>query len=69
MLVRCLICEKRKYDETECELVPIGPGDRWASIRYGYKCPECAALTNTPGERATPEPAKTFNNKRKKNDY
>ena len=42
MLVRCCICEKRKYDETECELVPIGPGDRWASIRYGYKCPECA---------------------------
>lgn len=42
MLVRCWICQKRKYDETECELVPIGPGDRWASIRYGYKCPECA---------------------------
>lgn len=41
MLVRCWICEKRKYDETECELVPIGPGDRWASIRYAYKCPEC----------------------------
>lgn len=47
MLVRCWICEKRKYDETECELVPIGPGDMWASIRYGYKCPECDVLTNT----------------------
>lgn len=50
MLVRCWICEKRKYDETECELVPIGPGDRWASIRYVYKCPECSKFhhqTNT----------------------
>ena len=46
MLVRCWICQKRKYDEKECTLIPIGHGDRWASIRYGYKCPECAELTN-----------------------
>lgn len=55
MLVRCWICEKRKYDETECELVPIGPGDRWASIRYVYKCPECSKFhhqTNTQKKEA-----------------
>lgn len=41
MLVRCWFCHQRKYDETDCTLKVTGHGDRWASLNYGYMCPEC----------------------------